>query len=79
MSAGQSCPSPTHDTVTARPGRDAATLSQKAAAEDAAARVLLDRIAAGQTPAFWELWAIYRPHLYCTHLPVAHGRRARGR
>ena len=66
----QSCPSPTHDAVTARPRRDPATPSQKAAAEDAAARVLLDRLAEGQTPAFWELWAIYRPHLY--HICLSH-------
>jgi len=70
MSSCQSCPSPTHDAVTARPCRDPATPSQKAAAEDAAARVLLDRLADGQTPAFWELWAIYRPHLY--HICLSH-------
>jgi len=62
MHAGQSYLSPTNDMVAVRPGRDAATLSPKATAEDAAARVLLDRLAEGHTTAFWDLWAIYRPH-----------------
>ena len=35
-----------------------------AAAEDAAARVLVHSLVGGNKRAFWELWAIYKVHLY---------------
>jgi RNA polymerase sigma factor (sigma-70 family) len=51
-------------------GADRSTPRGRAALEDGAARALLDSLGQGDTHAFWELWSIYRAHLY--HICLSH-------
>jgi RNA polymerase sigma factor (sigma-70 family) len=51
-------------TGTSRHGHDLSSSDDRAATEDRAAHALLDSFSQGNSRAFWELWGLYKGHLY---------------